>query len=129
MGSSEDLDGDGGRNLVVGEHAVGGADESPIGVIEREDGVRAGCHDDLVLAARPDGDDRDPGWLTVGAPDVGRVDPLRLQRGDGALAIGVSPDQADHAHPDAGASGGDRLVGSLPTVMARETSAEHGLAG
>ena len=84
---------------------------------------------DLVLAARPDGDDRDPGWLTVGAPDVGRVDPLRFQRGDGAFAIGVSPDQADHAHPDAGASGGDRLVGSLPTMMAREASAEHGLAG
>ena len=62
-------------------------------------------------------------------PDVGRVDPLRLQGRDGALAIGVSPDQADHAHPDAGASGGDRLVGSLPTVLARETSAEHGLAG
>jgi hypothetical protein len=60
---------------------------------------------------------------------VGRVDSLRVERGDGAIAMGIVPDLADHADAGAGAGGGDGLVRPLAAVMGREAAAQHRLAG
>jgi len=119
----------GGGDLVVGEDDIGLPDQRPVIGVELEHGIRARGHGDLVLAARPDDDERHTRRLAVDATDPRHVDPLGLECRDPVVAVLVGTDGRDHRDTRPGAGCRDRGIGTLSAVMNGEAAAEHRLAG
>ena len=104
-------------------------DERAVLGIELEGGVCAGCHDDLVLAARPDRDDRDAGWLDINAPNPRDVDALRLSAWTERTPCESIPTAPIIVTSRAGTGRRNRLVCALPAIVDAELAAKDGLPG
>ena len=114
---------------MAGQHHVSRADQDSVVVIQLEQCIGPRRHHDLVLAPRPDRNNRHAGGLRLEPPDARGVDPLCRQRRNGALAMGIVPHGPNDAHPRPDARRRNRLVGSLPAVVRAELAAQHGLTG
>ena len=91
--------------------------------------VRPSRDPDAVLAVRTDKYERDAGGMGAGADDVGQVDPLPPEAGQGLMPKRVPPNPGDERHAPARPGRGDRLVGPLSTRRGAELATEQRLPG